>query len=115
MDNQERLIAACGLDCTDCDIRLATTNVQLAMDIAQWFKHERKEDVPIERIRCDGCSGDREHHWAADCWILKCCIDGKGLNFCYECTDFPCAALEQWAGGSERYGKALERLKGMRW
>jgi hypothetical protein len=36
------------------------------------------------------------------------------LNFCYECTDFPCAALEQWAGGSERYGKALERLKEMR-
>jgi hypothetical protein len=114
MDNQEHLIAACGIDCTDCDIRLAPTNVQLAMDIVEWFKHELKVDIPPEKLRCGGCNGAKEDHWSADCWILKCCVDDKGLAFCSECLDFPCAKLEEWAKGNDKYGKALERLKGMK-
>ena len=114
MDNQKRLIAACGIDCTDCDMRLATNNMQLAMDIAQWFKHERKEDIPPEKIHCGGCNGDRGHHWSPDCWILKCCVDGKGLNFCSECTDFPCSKLEAWAKENDGYARALKRLKEMK-
>jgi hypothetical protein len=53
-------------------------------------------------------------HWSADCWILQCCVDKKGLEFCSDCDEFPCEKLVEWSKGCEGYGKALERLKEMR-
>lgn len=108
------MIAVCGLDCTGCDMREATTNPELRRQHAEWFKRERGIDVKPEDIHCMGCKGDRSMHWSPDCWILQCCIDKKGLAFCSQCDEFPCARLEEWAQGNESYGKALDRLKDMR-
>lgn len=105
------MIAVCGLDCGVCDIRQAAGDPGLARGIVDWFRESRGEEVAIEQIRCAGCRGDRAQHWSADCWILECCVDQKGLAFCCECGDFPCGRLTEWAAGSERYGAALERLR----
>ena len=113
MNEERKALAACGLICDDqhCDIFQASSDPKIAQEIADWFKRERGEDVKLEDIRCHGCKGDRGKHWSADCWILRCCVDEKGLEFCYECEDFPCEKLEDWSKGDERYGKALERLR----
>ncbi|HID91028.1 TPA: DUF3795 domain-containing protein [Candidatus Bathyarchaeota archaeon] len=74
---------------------------------------KRDMEIKSEGIRCLGCKGDRTEHWSPDCWILKCCVDKKGLGFCHECEDFPCERLEEWAKGSKRYEEALDRIKGM--
>jgi len=79
----------------------------------EWLKKERGIDLKVEDVRCFGCKGDRSRHWSPDCWILKCCFDEKGLEFCYQCEDFPCERLEEWAEGSERYMEALNRLREM--
>lgn len=109
----QEMIAACGLICHGCDMMEATTNPTLAQKIADWFKRELNEDVKAEQIHCAGCSGDREVHWSPDCWILLCCVDQKGLDHCYQCGEFPCDRLEEWAGENDRYGEALERLRTM--
>ena len=83
----EPMIAVCGLDCVN--------------------------ECGLLYKRCDGCRGDRAKHWSASCWILKCCVDDKGLEFCNKCEDFPCQKLEEWAGKSSRYTVALNRLKDM--
>ena len=111
MEEKVRTIAACGLDCTNCDIREATRNPKLAQSIADWFKDELGEVVHVEDVHCAGCWGERAQHWSADCWILQCCVDRKRLAFCYQCEVFPCQRLGIWAQGSERYTKALERLR----
>ncbi|UCD21742.1 MAG: hypothetical protein JSW22_06870 [Chloroflexota bacterium] len=36
------------------------------------------------------------------------------MEFCYECQDFPCSRLNEWAKGSKRYEKAVGRLKEMK-
>ena len=108
------MIAACGLDCTRCDVFQAGDNPRIAQRIIDWFSSERGIQLKPEDVHCEGCRGDRANHWSADCWILECCVDDKGLESCYECEDFPCQRLKDWAKGSERYGDALERLKGMR-
>jgi hypothetical protein len=113
MPEEDRLIAVCGLVCEGCDMMEATTNPELAQKIADWFKRERNEDVAAEQIRCAGCKGDRDLHWSADCWILLCCVDQKGLDFCYDCEEFPCDRLGAWGEQNDRYGEALERLKRM--
>jgi len=109
-----QMIGACGLDCGQCDIRQAKDDPELAQHVVDWFKEELAVDVKPEDLRCDWCKGDRGTHWSADCWILKCCVDDKGLEFCHQCGFFPCQELNDWAQGSEKYGNALEKLKRMK-
>ncbi len=114
MNKKDKMIAVCGLKCYECDILQASHDSKMAQEIADWFKKERGEDVPIEKIHCLGCRGNRTQHWSPDCWILKCCVDEKGLDFCYECEEFPCERLKKWAEESKDYKEALNRLKVMR-
>lgn len=103
-------IAACGLDCVQCDIRQARDDPALAQEIIEWFKRELDVEVKREDLRCDWCKGDRANHWSPECWILECCVDDKGLEFCYQCGDFPCQKLSDWAKKSQKYHDAFERL-----
>jgi hypothetical protein len=120
-ETSKQMIAVCGLDCDSCDIRRVPTDPEAAQRVVAWFKEmgwlEEDEGVSevIQRsMYCTGCRGDRSVHWSPDCWILKCCVDDKGLAFCYECDAFPCERLNDWAGESVRYTRALNRLKHMR-
>ena len=109
----DKMIAVCGLVCDGCDIMEAATNTELAQRIADWFKRELNKEVKPEQIHCAGCKGNRDVHWDAECWILRCCVDQKGLDFCYQCDEFPCDRLSEWAGQNDRYGEALDRLRSM--
>lgn len=113
MKQEDVIIAVCGLKCNECDILRAQNNPEIAHRIVEWFKKERDIEVKIEDIHCLGCKGDRTKHWSPDCWILKCCVDKKGLEFCDQCADFPCEKLVEWSKGGKKYREALNRLKEM--
>jgi hypothetical protein len=83
----------------------------LAGKVAGWFKEHEAAEIKPDDVRCLGCKGDRAQHWSADCWILECCVDKKGLQFCYQCQDFPCGKLSEWAEEDKRYKEALSRLR----
>lgn len=104
-------IAVCGLICEGCDILIACTDYVLANKISEWFKENTDTDVSPDDISCGGCRGPRDEHWSPECEILLCCIDDKDLEFCYQCDEFVCEMLEEWAGKSERYNEGVERLK----
>lgn len=108
------MIAACGLDCSRCDIFEATDNPIIAQQVVEWFKKEMDVEVKINDVHCLGCKGDRAAHWSPECWILLCCVDERKLDFCYQCEDFPCERLTQWAKEGKKYGEALSRLKKMK-
>ena len=114
MNKENQMIAACGIECQKCDILQATNDSKAAQKIADWFKKERNEDVKLEDIHCSGCKSDRAKHWSPDCWILKCCVDDKGLEFCCKCNEFPCEKLVDWSKTDKGYGAALNRLKEMK-
>ena len=86
-----------------------------------WFKSQGwlKEDEGVSEALTrsmfrNGCLGDRAVHWSADCWILECCVDGKGLESCSSCESFPCESLMTWSQQNASYGQALERLRAIR-
>ncbi len=112
------MMAVCGLDCGDCDIRLLPTDAEAAQRVVAWFKEmgwlAKSEGVAeaLERgMYCCGCRADRALHWSPDCWILHCCVDEKGLASCYQCQDFPCQRLSDWATQNASYAQALARLQ----
>ena len=114
MDSNESMIAVCGLDCGTCGIHLATDDPELAKRLAKNFRENGIiPDAEPGMFRCDGCKGDRSNHWNEPCWMLKCCVDDKGLEFCSQCRDFPCRELEDWSVQNEKYQKAFDRLKNM--
>ena len=120
----EKMIAVCGLDCGACDIYKASHgDVEAAQNLAGWWKgmgwlkeDEGAEEVLARGPHCLGCRGDRSKHWSAECSLLACCVDQKGLTSCHECDGFVCERLEEWVqnpppGQGAKYQEALDRLR----
>jgi len=86
--DKKALTAACGLDCFNCDIHESRLTPELAERI-----HERF-GVPKENIACRGCRQEDGHHYHLPngCATLDC-AKRKGVTFCCECGEFPCALL----------------------
>lgn len=111
--------AVCGLICSACNIYQASHgDIKAAEGLANWFKDmgwmdkdKTVEDFVAMGPHCTGCLGSRDTHWSNKCWILKCCVDDKGLDSCAKCEEFPCEKLVEWAAQNERYTAALKRLR----
>ena len=43
---------------------------------------------------CKGCPQMEKPFWGGDCQVKSCC-EGKSLNHCGECEDFPCKVLAE--------------------
>lgn len=107
-------LGACGINCGNCDIRLASDDKEIAERLATGLSEKGIIAYATpDMFRCDGCRGDRSMHWSADCGILACCVDDRGQENCSECRDFPCTQLLEWSTQNERYEKALNRLKSL--
>jgi len=112
------MLAACGLNCETCEIRLAPFNQNAATAVLKWFKSQGwlaenagMPEVLERKMYCTGCLGSRETHWSADCWILACCVDQRSRNNCSECPDFPCDRLIEWSEQDMIYKEALANLR----
>lgn len=88
------MTAPCGLDCFNCPIYLANENNELREMLATHLGR------PAEQIQCSGC---RSHGgqipfvgMTEPCSVYRC-ISEKGLDFCCDCTDFPCDNLHPYA------------------
>jgi len=117
----KKWMAACGLDCETCEIRLAPFEPAAAEVLVNWFKsqgwlaeNEGMSEVIERKMFCTGCLGSRATHWSADCWILACCVDQHGFENCSQCVDFPCDRLVAWSKENESYKQAVENLKLLR-
>ncbi len=111
MDKEYYLIGACGLDCSECDINAATTNPELASQLANWMKKVDSLYVDPRDVRCKGCRSDIEDLWNKNCKIRQCCIEEKKLDFCNECNKFPCELLVDWSKKDKKNIEALAWLK----
>jgi hypothetical protein len=110
--NEEKIIAVCGLICSDCKIYNAQKNPEIAKELVEYFKG-KWENVITEDFHCNGCI-DKGDCWSEECWIRDCCVDKYKLDYCYECEEFPCKKLKERAGEDEGYENALNNLKEMK-
>ena len=66
-----------------------------------------------EEVNCSGCTEIKVPFWGGECKVKSCC-EGKNLNFCGECTSFPCEMLSNMGKG-EGYDSSLKIEQCRRW
>jgi hypothetical protein len=82
-----RLVAACGIDCGNCSLNMCKDDPALLDRLVE-------RGIPREKLPCAGC-----RDVSGDCPVIssKCetyeCVGQKAVDFCYECSDFPCSKL----------------------
>ena len=114
----EKKMAACGMNCNTCPIPQIHADLETANKWVGQFRewkvikeNEGAEEIMTRGPYCISCHSDRSLHWSADCWILKCCVDDKGLENCSQCGEFPCEKLLEWGQTNPGYDEVLDNLK----
>jgi len=89
-----RMTAPCGLDCFNCPVYLAREDEGLRTKISQ------RMGIPAEQASCQGCRNEKGTipflNMNEPCSVYKC-TEEKGIDFCYDCSDFPCDHLHPYA------------------
>ena len=86
----KELIAYCGLDCENCDARLATIRDDAALreKTAKLWSELNGVEITPESINCMGCraNGVKTPYCEALCPIRQCAL-GKGVETCGGCPE----------------------------
>ena len=91
----EKMIAFCGLVCSDCPAFIATKkddDEERSKVAEMWSKHDAT--LKPEDINCDGCLADSEmvFKFCNVCEVRKCGKE-KGVVNCAYCDDYACDKL----------------------
>ena len=113
-------MAACGIDCNECNLYKAAFDLQAAENLVDWFRsqgwiesNEGVEAVIKKAPFCKGCWDKIDVRWCGNCDLVMCC-EVRQLNHCGECDDFPCEKYQEFAKDLEHHKKAMEHLISLR-
>jgi hypothetical protein len=111
-----KMIAFCGLSCTECPAFMATQkddDHEREKVSQQWSKWMGTEIKP-EDINCDGClsMGMRLFSHCNNCAIRRCGLE-RSVKNCAHCESYPCEKLDSFldALGVPEAKKNLERIR----
>mgnify|MGYP002088024195 FL=1 len=87
----KQLIACCGLDCENCDARIATVrnDNELREKTAQkWSVMNNAPEITAATINCMGCRADGvKFAYCSDYCEIRKCVYEKGFNTCGDCKE----------------------------
>lgn len=109
-----KMIAFCGLVCTECPAFIATQEDDregLKRVAAQWSQQFNASIAPEDCI-CDGCLAfeGRLSSYCHVCKIRACAIKRKVQNCAY-CDDYPCQELEKFFAFAPDAKATLEGIR----
>ena len=108
-----KMIAYCGIVCTDCEAYIATqANDRAALLRVRdhWRQEYQAPQMTVESVTCDGClvDGLKCSH-CAECDI-RACGKSRGVANCAHCEDYACAKLERFFGFVPDAKAVLDRV-----
>jgi hypothetical protein len=109
----KKMIAYCGLGCTECPAYLATqaNDPVAAQKIAAEWSKAYSADVKVENVWCDGCLVDgKKCAHCGECEI-RACAQNLGVENCARCGKYPCAPLEGFFKMAPMARQSLEALR----
>ncbi len=112
VDQKKPMIAACGLNCDECQIRKAANDREYAEQLAAQWRQSGNQEAAADWFKCQGCRGTDELVWSDNCKIRQCCIKTKELENCSYCGQFPCSFVEKFEkDGYAHHAKAVQHLR----
>lgn len=113
----DRLLAPCGLDCSNCDAYMATQSGDPALLDAvgeKWRAEYKLPSLPASALACDGCTaeGKRLSVYCSECTIRACAL-GRAVLTCAHCPEYSCTKLEAFLAQAPIAQKNLEDVR--RW
>lgn len=92
----------CGLNCGACPVLGANERGD-----EEWIKNAAEfEPCKPDNLRCHGCKTDVTAMFCTDC-EMRLCAKGKGIEFCNECTDFPCETIKNFRNDQSPHHSAI--------
>lgn len=88
----KQMTAPCGLDCFNCIVYLANDNEEMKTYVS------KETGIPAEKVSCKGCRNVK-----GKCPVIPMpcnvypCAEKRGIEFCSDCSDFPCDHLHPYA------------------
>ena len=110
-----KIVAYCGLVCSECPAYTATqANDRAALEqvAAQWREQYNAPDITVEGVICDGCLGTDGRHCAHcfECNIRACGME-RGVENCAHCDDYACEKLEGFFRFAPQAKVSLEGIR----
>lgn len=97
----DKIIAYCGLVCSDCPAFIATQaddRAALERVAAQWREEFDAPDITVDSVICDGClGGGHKCSHCFECEVRACGLERGVLN-CAHCDEYACEKLEGFFG-----------------
>jgi len=92
----DRIVAYCGLVCSDCEAYVATqADDQAALEqvATKWREEYNAPGITVDDVLCDGClTGEQKCSHCAECNIRACGV-ARGEANCAHCDEYPCEQL----------------------
>jgi hypothetical protein len=111
---EKKMIAKCGLVCSDCPAYIATKNNDdlLREETAKKWSAMFKVDIKPSDINCDGCQSESQRlfSYCQTCEIRKCARD-REVETCADCPDYSCEKLDKFLADVPEARKVLEGLR----
>lgn len=110
----EKIIAYCGITCTECPAFIATQNDDNAKrkETAELWSKQFGQPMKAEDINCEGCTpvAGKELAYCAICEIRKCGLGHKVVNCAY-CPDYACEKLEKFFQPAPELKATLDKIR----
>jgi len=94
-----RMVAYCGIVCSECPALLATQEDDDAKrrKVAEAWSKQFNVDIKPEQVNCDGCpsEGKRVFFYCNICEIRKCGQE-KRIENCAYCDEYACEKLTKF-------------------
>lgn len=101
MSQKRNLVGPCGIDCFNCEFYQDNITEKWQQMLATRLNLEPGQ------VKCKGCRKQPGCLVHEGCKTLEC-VTKKGLEFCFECPEFPCPKFQPAADGAEKFPHNLK-------
>jgi len=111
-----KIIAMCGLTCSDCGAFIATKTNDNAKrkEVATAWSKMFNASIKPENINCEGCMENGIHFsHCNECETRKCGVP-KGIVNCAYCNDYGCERITKFFEVAPEAKTNLEQIRGQK-
>jgi hypothetical protein len=109
----DRMVAYCGLICTDCDAYKATQaeDMESLERMAKEASDQFGMEMTVADAMCDGChaTSGRQIGYCHQCAIRLCAVD-QHIETCGHCADYACEKVDGFSKPGSAHRRTLDDI-----